>query len=177
MEVCYIVLVCRFLPEFLSRPLRHSLPGEGIYEVHSFFCRCGSGHPRRGVPTFFTVGNGLRAVPQNARKRPPYSGESARSPDLSLRGAKRRGNLLERRWDRYPVTGDCRVGLRPPRNDVLILTQFFFCLCGNGHPGRGVPTGSTDRVPTSAVTITEEVEGLGKPLPPGEGLDFLRRQQ
>ena len=36
---------------------------------------------------------------------------------------------------------DCRVGLCPPRNDVVTLSRAFFCRCGSGHPGRGVPTG------------------------------------
>ena len=49
---------------------------------------------------------------------------TARHPDVSLRGAKRRGNLMQAvtispmaspRFGR--VLRDCRVGLRPPRND------------------------------------------------------------
>ena len=33
------------------------------------------------------------------------------------------------------------VGLCPPRNDAVTLGRSFFCRCGSGHPGRGVPTG------------------------------------
>ena len=100
-----------------------------------------SGHPGRGVPTVFTVGNGLRAVPQNARKRPPHSGESARFSHLSFRGAQPRGNLLEESRKPYEIPGDCHVGLCPPRNDVETRAWSFCCRCGSGHPGRGVPTG------------------------------------
>ena len=49
---------------------------------------------------------------------------TARSPDVSLRGAKRRGNLAEHgRTTGKPSaksqlpSRDCHVGLRPPRND------------------------------------------------------------
>ena len=51
---------------------------------------------------------------------------TARSPDVSLRGAKRRGNLAEHgRTTGKPSaksqlpSRDCHVGLRPPRNDKL----------------------------------------------------------
>ena len=50
---------------------------------------------------------------------------TARSPDVSLRGAKRRGNLAEHgRTTGKPSaksqlpSRDCHVGLRPPRNDT-----------------------------------------------------------
>ena len=45
LEVCCVVLACRFPPEFLSRPPSGATlpPGEGI--------KGRSGHPGRGVPT------------------------------------------------------------------------------------------------------------------------------
>ena len=70
-------------------------------------------------------------------------------PDVSLRGAKRRGNLGKAvaispvafpRCSR--VLRDCRVGLRPPRNDkplaFAILTMVCTscrCTAGRGQPG------------------------------------------
>ena len=119
---------------------------DAVILTRSFCCQCGSGHPGRGVPTVFTVGNGLRAVPQNARKRPPHSGESARSPRSVIarseatwqsaspavqstarpqRGRKRtdcqQGNCPEGARE---ATLGC-VGLWPPRNDAVILTRSF----------------------------------------------------
>ena len=70
-------------------------------------------------------------------------------PDMSLRGAKRRGNLGKAvaispvafpRCSR--VLRDCHVGLRPPRNDkplaFAILTMVCTscrCTAGRGQPG------------------------------------------
>ncbi len=57
---------------------------------------------------------------------------TARSPDVSLRGAKRRGNLAEHgRTTGKPSaksqlpSRDCHVGLRPPRNDKLLVFTFY----------------------------------------------------
>ena len=60
---------------------------------------------------------------------------------VSLRGAKRRGNLLERRTNLNTLPGDCttgipfghHVGLCPPRNDNVILT-WSFCFTQKKNP-------------------------------------------
>ena len=60
----------------------------------------------------------------------------------SLRGAKRRGNLLERGTNPNVLPGDCHVGLCPPRNDsgnfnlVLLLgPDRFDPVVGTPIPG------------------------------------------
>ena len=107
------------------------------------------GHPSRGGPTIFTVGNGPRAVPRNTPNGPPPPGESA-SPshyhchcEAEGRGDRREClwcNLLRDCANPNDVPGDCHVGLWPPRNDVVILTWSFYLWCGSGHPRRGGPT-------------------------------------
>ena len=68
----------------------------------------------------------------------PHCLYGARLSDLSLRGAKRRGNLAEP--DR--TTGkssaksqlpsrDCHVGLRPPRNDKPLVSTILTAACTN----------------------------------------------
>ena len=88
---------------------------------------------------------------------------------MSLRGAKRRGNLLEESRKPYEIPGDCHVGLCPPRNDVENRAWSFCCWCGSGHPGRGVPTGfyfgSFAALGTSYSSHRRAV-GLRPPTPP-----------
>ena len=52
---------------------------------------------------------------------------------VSLRGAKRRGNLLVHASNSYNTAGDCHVGLCPPRNDNVILT-WSFCFAQKKNP-------------------------------------------
>ena len=94
-----------------------------------------NGHPGRGVPT------GINAVDDYHLKT-----EGPAEISMSFRGAKPRGNLLEESRKSYEVPGDCHVGLRPPRNDVEILTRSFFWRCGADTPG-GVPTIQAISVP------------------------------
>ena len=62
---------------------RYCLPGDchvGLWPPRndvvaltwSFYWWCGNGHPWRGGPTGYTVGNAVPGVPQNARKQPPH---------------------------------------------------------------------------------------------------------
>ena len=55
---------------------------------------------------------------------------TARHPDVSLRGAKRRGNLGKALAGKLSAKSqlpprDCHVGLRPPRNDKLLVFTFY----------------------------------------------------
>ena len=76
---------------------------------------------------------------------------------MSLRGAKRRGNLLEESRKPYEIPGDCQkvncpegareatlgcVGLCPPRNDVENRAWSFCCWCGPDTPGGVSPQAS-----------------------------------
>ena len=73
---------------------------------------------------------------------------TSRSPDVSLRGAKRRGNLgkaVAVSPVAFPRCGrvlrDCHVGLRPPRNDKSEAGAILTIACsGRQHcAGRGMP--------------------------------------
>ena len=129
-----------------------------------------SGHPGRGVPTFLcnTVGNGLRAVPQSIPKRPPYPGESAQSTKSVIARPSGRGNLLVKCSVLLDVSGvgpmltfgasitsDCtgrlhhRHSLRSPRrfaprNDSGHRGLVLRLVIRSGHPGRGVPTETSE---------------------------------
>ena len=76
-------------------------------------------------------------------QRPFFWRKTQFERELSLRGPQARGNLLRHCTNPHCLPGDCHVGLRPPRNDVVIFTWSFCLWCGSGHPGRGVPTGLT----------------------------------
>ena len=110
------------------------------------------------LPVFFLRRKREMAPMGNAAAFPEHLAEgnstaqvhwcTARSPDVSFRGAKRRGNLAEHgRTTGKPSaksqlpSRDCHVGLRPPRNDkseaVAILTAVCTdckCVAGSGMP-------------------------------------------
>ena len=77
--------------------------------------RCRAGHPGRGVPT---------RIP--SRRGDPCGRPQHHLPTTaSLRG---RQAVAISWWILQvltPVPGDCHVGLRPPRNDVVISTRSF----------------------------------------------------
>ena len=73
---------------------------------------------------------------------------TSRSPDVSLRGAKRRGNLgkaVAVSPVAFPRCGrvlrDCHVGLRPPRNDKSGAITVLSSTCADRQhcAGRGMP--------------------------------------
>ena len=136
--------------------------------------------PREGCPYGILcpspVGNGLRAAAQD-RTEIPDAARRIRTmfPQACHCEAAGRGNLLVRGSMLWSFPGDCHVGLRPPRNDVVIFGWSFYIknprpirtgetlfrerrsvglrppLRGksarSGHPGRGVPTGFSVRRP------------------------------
>ena len=94
-------------------------------------------------------------VPFTGSERPVGSNSTAgghwctsRSPDVSLRGAKRRGNLgkaVAVSPVAFPRCGrvlrDCHVGLRPPRNDKSEAGAILTIACSDRQhcAGRGMP--------------------------------------